>query len=172
MAELESYNELKIQYDAMQKKLKKLDNSWIKSYAIYVASNRKNKKESKKLKGIVEEILKTRKLSKSISHQLLVIEYQRTGITLSEVSRKYNVEPNTIKKLFKANNVEYIPAQMLRWRPIGSAPKDGTFILVWFEEAQHHCILWWFADNWRFKGGDIIPIVDPTYWMPLPEPPK
>jgi hypothetical protein len=60
----------------------------------------------------------------------------------------------------------------IKWKHIHTAPKDGTFILVWFEEAQHHFILWWFADNWRFKGSNNIPIVDPTHWMPLPEPPK
>lgn len=169
MIELESYNELKIQYDAMQIKLEKLDNSWIKSYAIYVASNREDEKESKKLKGIVEEILKTRKLSKSISHQLLVIEYQRTGITVAELSRKYNVGPNTIKKLFKANNVEYIPAQMVRWRTINSAPQDDRDVLVFCSGdvlvGSFAGGMWWIEQTSYEKR-------NPTHWMPFPEPPS
>jgi hypothetical protein len=59
----------------------------------------------------------------------------------------------------------------MTWRPIETAPKDGTFILAWFEEAQQHLLLWWFANHWRFKGNDTIPLMDPTHWMPLPEPP-
>ena len=62
--------------------------------------------------------------------------------------------------------------KMTEWQPIETAPKDGTHILAWFEEAQQHLLLWWFADNWRFKGSDTIPIVTPTHWMNLPEPPK
>jgi len=170
MTELESYNELKIQYEAMQIKIEKIDKSWEKYYDIWVSSNYGNK-ERKLLQRKEREQIQTRKLAKSVSHKLLVMDYQETGITVSKLSRKYNVGPNTIKKLFKENNVEYRPAQMLRWRPIGSAPKDGTYILVWFDEAQHHHLLWWFADHWRFKGSDIIPVVAPTHWMPLPEPP-
>lgn len=58
------------------------------------------------------------------------------------------------------------------WTNIETAPKDGTVILVWFEEAEQHLLLWWFEDYWRFKGNTIIPIVYPTHWMPLPSPPK
>ena len=58
------------------------------------------------------------------------------------------------------------------WYPIETAPKDGTEILVWFDEAKRHFILWWFDGDWRFIGGTITPVIPPSLWMPLPEPPK
>lgn len=67
---------------------------------------------------------------------------------------------------------EYDHFCAMQWKPIKTAPKDGTEILVWFDEAKRHFILWWFDGDWRFIGGTITPVVPPSYWMPLPEPPK
>ena len=61
---------------------------------------------------------------------------------------------------------------MAKWQNILTAPKDGKYILAWFDEAKHHCILWWSASHWRFKGSDIVPVVNPTHWLPLPAPPN
>lgn len=68
------------------------------------------------------------------------------------------------------------------WRPIESAPKDGTKILAWCphpritnDDAFFHCeIIWWRpykANPWRTARNDSIPD-DPTHWQPLPDPPK
>jgi len=172
MTDLESYESLKTQQNNFQLELEKLSELRGIFYDIWKASNYKDNKSSKKLDTIYIDSVRVRKLSRNISYKLIILDYQENGITVSELSRKYNVGPNTIKKLFKDNDVAYIPAQMLHWRPISTAPKDGTFILVWFDEAKQHHILWWFADHWRFKGSDIIPVVYPTHWMPLPQPPK
>jgi hypothetical protein len=72
--------------------------------------------------------------------------------------------------LITSDEYDYFCA--MQWQPIETAPKDGTHILAWFDEAQQHLLLWWFADNWRFKGSDTIPIVTPTHWMSLPKPPE
>jgi hypothetical protein len=172
MTDLESYENLKKQQDNFQLELEELNELKDIVHDTWRASHYEDKKSFKKLDTIEKERIRIRGLSKNISYKLIILDYQETGITISELSKKYNIGQTTIKKLFKNNDIAYIPAQMVHWRPIVSAPKDGTFILVWFEEAQHHCILWWFADHWRFKGSDIIPIVDPTHWMPLPQPPK
>lgn len=74
------------------------------------------------------------------------------------------------------------------WRPIDSAPKDGTSILLW--SGGEHTIGWWecgkeFAlsaagfNNWC-KGHLTVGgydagfdgIYNPTHWMPLPAPPS
>ena len=57
------------------------------------------------------------------------------------------------------------------WRPIETAPKDGTRILVWVEGAESHEIVGWLGDCWF--NGDVTDFMfgDPTHWMPLPEPP-
>ena len=71
---------------------------------------------------------------------------------------------------------------MSEWQPIETAPKDGSRILVfnrkvyiasWSEEAQHgefEC-----APGWQVFCPDdywYAFCVNPTHWMPLPEPPQ
>ena len=64
---------------------------------------------------------------------------------------------------------------MTEWQPIETAPKDGTRVLAW--EYPYYTVVFWDDDEeepytpcWKISyGGDIM---DPTHWMPLPEPPK
>lgn len=58
------------------------------------------------------------------------------------------------------------------WRPIESAPKDGTTVLLWAPHWSAAQTGWTFgADAWQDcpKDSHLRP---PTHWMPLPEPPK
>lgn len=57
------------------------------------------------------------------------------------------------------------------WRPINSAPKDETIILV--SDGQGVYEVQWarMCEEWYMLHGDK-PIIGPTHWMPLPEPPK
>lgn len=62
---------------------------------------------------------------------------------------------------------------MTEWRPIKTAPKDGTRILVWRknEEGYSHLrcgIDMWRRNNWMRSRRDM----QPTHWMPLPYPPR
>jgi len=63
------------------------------------------------------------------------------------------------------------------WQPIETAPKDGTEFLAWYPpddgDDGFFDIADWIempkfvnADSWT-RGG-----LDPTHWMPLPEPPR
>lgn len=72
---------------------------------------------------------------------------------------------------------------MSEWKPIKTAPKDGTKILVccfdhgWEMEVSH-----WVTDEpyvdeddqeKTYKGWlPMIGISGPTHWMPLPKPPE
>lgn len=72
---------------------------------------------------------------------------------------------------------------MSEWQPIETAPKDGTEVLVWalwidpdtdsfgsgstFHKARID--KWVRGAWWRTKQS---PHMQPTHWMPLPEPPK
>lgn len=68
------------------------------------------------------------------------------------------------------------------WQPIATAPKDGTVIDLWCSHGRIPCCSWRVAGNfngdsaWHNESGFPIeyghPKKIPTYWMPLPEPPK
>ena len=72
---------------------------------------------------------------------------------------------------------------MSKWQPIETAPKDGTRFLAFFalEEndeyyAQIVIIRWSYYKRWELAeySGELDYEFDsqPTYWMPLPNPPK
>lgn len=61
------------------------------------------------------------------------------------------------------------------WKPIETAPKDGTRFLAYEHQSDYnHYECWWQSDFAEWEGWqndwDSEPI--PTHWMPLPEPPK
>jgi hypothetical protein len=67
------------------------------------------------------------------------------------------------------------------WRPIHSAPKDGTLILIHrteqrYAEDTHHVARWVAEDEWwQVHDGKFDHALrgdEPTHWMPLPEPPE
>jgi hypothetical protein len=63
------------------------------------------------------------------------------------------------------------------WQPIETAPKDGTYILLFIEDSV-------ISARWRIADWDVAVLSShgcgccasgnsaPTHWMPLPEPPK
>lgn len=68
---------------------------------------------------------------------------------------------------------------MTKWRPIETAPKDGTWILG-FRPLKEYCDQW---EVWRwvetvgFVGWENAADTSdfcghPTHWMPLPNPPE
>jgi hypothetical protein len=75
----------------------------------------------------------------------------------------------------------------MTWQPIESAPKDGTEVLL-FEFLPHHepmvRVGYWEENGtdlhsgadgisgWSLVGEGYIGEIEPTHWMPLPEPPE
>lgn len=64
----------------------------------------------------------------------------------------------------------------MKWRPIDTAPKDGSRVLG-FTEFDLHLVIKWCDDNffdekfgWTDDDGGCRYSV--THWMPLPKPPK
>lgn len=62
---------------------------------------------------------------------------------------------------------------MPQWRPIETAPKDGSWIVVLgcYPHSGAPETVRWFEDHWSI-GGDGYPTADPVQWMPLPPAPK
>lgn len=61
------------------------------------------------------------------------------------------------------------------WQPIETAPRDGTWVLVFHPGHQHGHVCSWdkIRRSWRLLGGCIFSGAgdEPTHWMPLPGPP-
>lgn len=60
------------------------------------------------------------------------------------------------------------------WRPIETAPKDGSAIWVvaslYAKPFQYECN--WNGAEWYHGFGDAWAVLNPTHWMPLPAAPK
>lgn len=50
------------------------------------------------------------------------------------------------------------------WQPIKTAPKDGTWVLCWGEDAKHGVAKFYPNPIWAEYP-------EYTHWMPLPAPP-
>lgn len=66
-------------------------------------------------------------------------------------------------------------AETVGWRPIDTAPKDGTNVLASFwlwndpEKGRGMEVVSWDGEAW---SSDAYPIYPPTHWMPLPASPE
>lgn len=70
------------------------------------------------------------------------------------------------------------------WQKIDSAPRDGTFVLLFSPDADpERCVFvgQWFDHEsypdggawWSDRESDSFPIdADPSHWQPLPDPPR
>lgn len=65
-----------------------------------------------------------------------------------------------------------MPVGCKSWRPIETAPKDGTEIILYEDFEPIICKGFWSTDGdeWRHNRGGLWKM--PTHWMPLPEPPQ
>lgn len=67
------------------------------------------------------------------------------------------------------------PNRGRHWRPISSAPKDGTAVLVW-DATPHHpdggraTVVHWNLREWSEWGPGSASYA--THWQPLPSPPE
>lgn len=71
-----------------------------------------------------------------------------------------------------AGRDSYDDADDGRWQPIGTAPKDGTLLLVWAPGVEGLNAIFSLC-AWHDEAGFCIDeLRQPTHWMPLPEPPS
>lgn len=106
----------------------------------------------------------------SIDKALDNLSYLRNGRFGSEATVNEMID-NTIADLKKAR-------EGLGWRPIESAPKDGTLILAYWPTmsiSQYPCVIFWdgdcHRDEWIVVNNRDYGEVYPTHFLPLPQPP-
>lgn len=64
----------------------------------------------------------------------------------------------------------------MEWKPIETAPKDGSRVLTYRYGFRESMAVAWFnnsgcgVERWVPVNGSAWP--DPTHWMPLPAPPS
>ena len=69
-----------------------------------------------------------------------------------------------------------VPTSPSGWQPIKAAPKDGTRILLGWEQQQAVIVARWVDPDerghltWELDE-DGCYVKDPSHWMPLPSPP-
>lgn len=87
---------------------------------------------------------------------------QGTELTIADlVSVVLSIErKKVIASINKAND---------KWLPIETAPKDRSWVLVWYGPDQEHGIATWANGFWVDSDGDEYSPV--PHWQPLPEPP-
>lgn len=59
----------------------------------------------------------------------------------------------------------------MSWQKIGSAPKN-THILVYFKDKKIITIATYDNKNVWWDVGGVYPIIQPSHWTYLPDPPK
>jgi hypothetical protein len=63
---------------------------------------------------------------------------------------------------------------MSDWKPIETAPKDGTRLLLWVPKAGSTTGGFdpsWSGNCWVYDNSRIKRDMEPSHWMPIPEPP-
>lgn len=68
---------------------------------------------------------------------------------------------------------------MNNWQPIETAPKDGTYVIIYVEwpDVENQIVVANWVDHgftWSWRPVDALTVnyLNVHYWMPLPKPPK
>lgn len=54
------------------------------------------------------------------------------------------------------------------WRDISTAPKDGTYIDLWWRGQRVVNCSWWEVGQCWIRRADTVNYIDPSHWMPIP----
>ena len=77
---------------------------------------------------------------------------------------------------YPCNDGEYVRAEdvidMMKWQPIETAPRDGTYIDIWSPRDGRVTEVFWDTEGDDWVSLCTVWSGNPTHWMPLPEPPE
>lgn len=115
----------------------------------------------------------------------LMAEWRQDMEERREDARAYQAQGHPAARMFidtalmderHANQVADLlraqPPPETGWRPIATAPTDGTFILTYDLPTDSCAVAYstFIAGGWCWCDGSDLR--EATHWMPLPEPPK
>ena len=64
----------------------------------------------------------------------------------------------------------------MKWQPIETAPRDGTYILLFGRHSRRGGLIQitarWGGGDWESADDGYGAYIIPTHWMPLPDPPE
>lgn len=98
-------------------------------------------------------------------------ELERQGGETGHLVNREGVRGTTIELMGDFDLAPLVEAVLAaQWRPIETAPKDGTDILGWWPHDGMH-VVFWSSDGWGtcMTKGEWTP---PVMWQHLPPPPK
>lgn len=175
---MDTYKSVKTQYDNLRLQMLKLEILAEQKTRVWVEVNYKDKKAMKEMDEADKNVYDMRRSVKEVAYKLVVLEHKEFGTPIKRLSSEYGMSPLTIKKLLKENGVAYLRPKLVRWLPIGTAPRDGTRFLssigVGGCMPEIEVVLYNVENNeWRTYAYDPPNIEESwmTHWMPLPEPP-
>lgn len=100
-----------------------------------------------------------------------IVERLRKNMELDAVKEierlRSDIERHVSIAAEQATEIERLRS-LSEWRPIESAPKDGTPVLLLAGVTKN--VGWWAVDKWSYGGGRWGN--DVTHWLPLPPAPS
>ena len=175
---MDTYKAVKTQYDELKLRLLELETVKEQARLVWRDAEYDDKESYKEWSDADKNSENMRKSVKAVAYKLIVLEHKELGTSMSKLFREYGVSTLTIKKLLKEAGVAYLRPTLVRWFPIGTAPRDGTRFLssigVGGCMPEIEVVLYNVENNeWRTYAYDPPNIEESwmTHWMPLPEPP-
>ncbi len=104
-------------------------------------------------------------------------DHQKTDANYAECLARYSDE------ILSALKIAIEHMKRGQWQPIETAPKDGTTIIIFDSYSDDksidgygvctarwdYSLKWWIMHQ---RYSNVISLINPTHWMPLPQPPQ
>ena len=174
---MDTYKSVKTQYDNLRLQMLKLEILAEQKTRVWFEADCKDKKASKEMTEADKDVRDMQRSVKDVAYKLVPLEYKEFGTSISKLFKEYGISKLTIKKLLKENGIAYLRPTLVRWLPIGTAPRDGTKFLALMRGDNGDIEIAFHRDG-ECGGFRVDSYAPPrinedwmTYWMPLPKPP-
>jgi hypothetical protein len=187
------YKAVKNQYENLKLRLSELEILEEQARDAWCKADYNDKKKYKKIMEAEDNTKEMRKCIRAVVYDLVVLEHKELGTSLTKLAKEYGTTIRSIKKLLEKNGVEHIRPTAMKWLPIETAPWLEPIIATWKNNkgtpvvcmiCKHlihtavdsplsetlnlgRMVYYWSID----MSGEEQLEVNPTHWMPMPDPP-